>query len=218
MKSMFPGYYRPKPEEFAEKFKTCVFCFDTNVLFNLYHFTPESKDSLLNVLQHDDVRGRIWLPHRVGFEYQRRRAEVLLSQKGLVGKTEGIIDTAIEQLRNLCRTTMFAVNALIDPIKHDLEEIKKKLQAQKEAKPDLMEGDDIFDALTEVFEGKVGKPYTTDQEKVIYKQGKERYEAKIPPGFEDRSKTRTIPINMATCSSGSKSLSTQRAKTSQSFS
>lgn len=188
MRSMFPGYYRPKADEFAEKFKECIFCFDTNVLLNLYRFTPESRESLLKVLQHANIRDRIWLPHRVGFEYQRRRTDVLLGQQGLVGKAESIIENAITELEKLRRTTMFAVNALIDPVRADLEAVKGKLQSKKEAKSDLMEGDPIFDALTDLFDGKVGKPYTADEEKAIHKKGKDRYDAKVPPGYEDGSK------------------------------
>jgi PIN like domain len=47
MRSKFPGFYRPKPEICAQKFKECVFSFDTNVLLNLYRYTPESRDNLI---------------------------------------------------------------------------------------------------------------------------------------------------------------------------
>lgn len=187
MRSMFPGYYRPKRDEFADKFKSCVFCFDTNVLLNIYRYTPESRDNLIKVLQHAMIKDRIWLPHRVGFEYQRRRTDVILGQLSLVSKAEDIIETAIANLEKLRRSTMFAVNALIDPIKSDLEAVQAKLNLKKEEKPDLLEGDAIFDALTELFEGKVGMPYDPEQEKAIYKKGKDRYDAKIPPGYEDHS-------------------------------
>ena len=66
MRKQFPGYYRPKAEEFAQKFKECVFCFDTNVLLHLYRYTPESRDNLIKVLQ--AFKDRIWLPHQIGLE------------------------------------------------------------------------------------------------------------------------------------------------------
>ena len=184
---MFPGFYRPKPDEFAEKFKACVFCFDTNVLLNLYRYTPESRDNLIEVLKHAAIKDRIWLPHHVGLEYQRRRTDVLLGQLDLVHEAEGIIDIAIARLEKLRRTSMFAVNALVDPIKKDLEAVKAEVHSKKEHKPDLLEGDKIFNALTELFEGKVGEPYEAERAKAIYKLGRERYEAKVPPGYEDRS-------------------------------
>ena len=192
MRSTFPGYYRPKSEEFAQKFKECIFCFDTSVLLNLYRYTPELRDNLIKALQHTQIKDRIWLPHRVGFEYQRGRIAVLLNQVGLVGEAEKIIDVAIAALEKLCRTDILAVNALIDPIidpiKAELEAVKAKLHSKREAKPDLLEGDAILDALTELFEGKVGKPYDTEQEKAIHKKGKDRYEAMVPPGYKDLGK------------------------------
>ena len=187
MRSMFPGYYRPTKIDFAEKFKSCIFCFDTNVLLNIYRYTSDSRDNLIKVLQHSTIKDRIWIPHRVGFEYHRRRTDVLLGQVDLTAKAEGIVDAAINSLEKLCRTDMFAVNVLIDPIKTELEAVKAKLHSKKGAKPDLLEGDQVFNALTELFEGKVGKPYEAEQENEVYKKGKGRYDARVPPGYEDRS-------------------------------
>lgn len=185
MREQFPGYYFPKDEEFAQKFKECVFCFDTNVLLNLYRYTPESRDNLIKVLE--AFKDRVWLPHQVGFEYQRRRTDVLLGQIGLSGKLEGILDASIEQLEQLRRSSLFMVNSMIDPIKGEINDIKKKLQEKKEEKPNLMTGDPVFDAVTELFDGKVGAPYKEEKYKEIYKSGKDRYDAKIPPGYMDRS-------------------------------
>jgi len=49
----------------------------------------------------------------------------------------------------------------------------------KQQKPDLMTGDTLFGFITELFDGKVGKPYSHEEYKAIYKKGKERYENKI---------------------------------------
>lgn len=186
MRKQFPGYYRPKQEEFAQKFKGCVFCFDTNVLLNLYRYTPESRTNLITVLQ--AFRDRVWLPHQVALEYQRRRIDVLLGQLNLVGKLEGLIDATMTELDKLRRaSTLFAVNSLIDPVNTDLEAIKNKLLEKKQEKPDFMTGDPLFDAISDLFEGKVGSAYKPEEYKDIYKKGKERYDAQVPPGYMDRS-------------------------------
>jgi hypothetical protein len=186
MRRQFPGYYRPKQEDFAQKFKECIFCFDTNVLLNLYRYKPESRDNLLEVLQ--ALKDRVWLPHQVAREYQRRRIEVLLGQLHLAGKLEGLIDATMGELEKLRRSSpLFAVNALIDPINTDLEAIKGKLQEEKQEKPDLMTGDTIFDTLTDLFDGKVGNPFKPEKYKEIYQEGKERYDGQIPPGYMDKS-------------------------------
>src|ERR1700722_17218839 len=115
MRTLFPSYYRPNPEEFAQKFKECVFCFDTNVLLNLYRYTPESRDSLITVFQ--AIKDRVWLPHQVALEYQRRRIDVLLGEFDLAGRAVKLIGTAIDELDKLSRSSsLFAVNALIDPV------------------------------------------------------------------------------------------------------
>jgi len=185
VRNQFPGYYSPGAETFAENFKVCIFCFDTNVLLNLYRYTSESRDNLIKVLQ--AVSDRVWLPHQVGFEYQRRRTDVLLEQNGLSEEFEIIVDSAIKQLEQLQRSSRFAVNAMANQIKHDLIKTKKKLQPMKQQKPDLMTGDTLFGFITELFDGKVGKPYSHEEYKAIYKKGKERYENKIPPGYKDKS-------------------------------
>ncbi len=189
MKRQFPGYYRPRDEEFSKKFQECVFCFDTNALLNLYRYTPESRDNLIKVLQ--AFKDRVWIPHQVGLEYHRRRVGVLLEQLGLCDQVEEILDKSNEQLEKLQRSGLFAVNAIIGPVKQNLKTIKKKLQRKKEPKPNLMSGDPVCDALTELFDGKVGSPYKEEQYKEIYKKGKERYDTKVPPGYMDKSSNQT---------------------------
>lgn len=186
MKKQFPGYYRPNSEEFAQKFQECVFCFDTNVLLNLYRYTPESRDNLIEVLR--AFKGRIWLPHQVGREYQRGRTDVFLEQLGLPAEIARKIDNAISAIGQFQRSSLFAVNALTEPVREKLEEIKQALQAGNEEKPDLMTGDLVFDAVTELFDGKVGGPLTAESYQDVLKKAKERYDAKIPPGYLDKPK------------------------------
>ena len=43
----------------------------------------------------------------------------------------------------------------------------------------------IKDRLADLFEGKVGEEFSVDQLDKIYKEGEDRYKAKIPPGYAD---------------------------------
>jgi hypothetical protein len=94
----------------------------------------------------------------------------------------------MSELAKLGRSSpLFAVNALIDPIHRDLEAIKSKVREKRQERPDLMTGDPIFDAVTDLFDGKVGGPYKPEEYKEIYKKGKERYDTQLPPGYMDKS-------------------------------
>ncbi len=73
MKNLFPGYYRPTDEQLKKNFEEGVFCFDTNVLLNLYRFTAPSREELLSILQHQKIKDRVWLPHQVALEYHENR-------------------------------------------------------------------------------------------------------------------------------------------------
>jgi hypothetical protein len=186
MKNQFPAYYRPTPEEFAQSFKEGVFVFDTNVLLNLYRYTPESTEKVIAILK--KIKDRIWLPHQVGQEYHKGRINELLNQQGLVDKIETEIGKAIAGIEKLGRSSvLFAANSLIEPVQNQLKALQSELKLKKGKRPDLMYGDSVFNALTELFDGAVGKPFIADEYEAIYKEGKDRYEKQIPPGYKDKS-------------------------------
>jgi hypothetical protein len=62
MRNIFPGYYRPTDEEFYKMWQECIFVFDANVLLNLYRYSPDTRDELLDVLER--LKDRIWIPHQ----------------------------------------------------------------------------------------------------------------------------------------------------------
>ena len=52
----------------------------------------------------------------------------------------------------------------------------------------LLTEDEILNHVVEMFEGRVGTPYSKEQLEKIIEEGKERYKGKIPPGFKDSDK------------------------------
>lgn len=189
MRKQFPAFYRPTPDELAKKFNECVFAFDTNVLLNLYRYTPKSREDVLATLR--SMRERIWLPHWAAHEYQTRRLKVWIDEIKLGDKIKSVIGEAIQKVQALGkRSVQFALTQLIEPVEQELEEIMEGVEKKKEKMPDLLHGDKVFDALTELFDGRVGESYSCERLEEIHKQGKARYEKEIPPGFKDRSKSR----------------------------
>ena len=190
MKNSYPGYYRPTKDEFAKLWKDCLFALDANVLLNLYRYSTTTSRELLNIVK--PVSDRIWLPYQAGLEYQRNRISVIEQQTRaynmiaeFLDKTEKQIDN---ELRAFSRHPFIHVRPLHKQIARVFTRIRKDLEKMKKNHPNLLENDYIREEVTSLFDGKVGSPYSLEKLEEIYREGKKRYEAKIPPGYEDKNK------------------------------
>lgn len=75
MKETIWEYLIPSIPEKEKLWENCFFVFDTNVLLNLYRYTSNTRDTLINAFE--DLKERIWLPHQVAYEYAKNRFEVI---------------------------------------------------------------------------------------------------------------------------------------------
>lgn len=195
MKDLFRGYYRPTDEELTELWQKCVFIFDTNVLLNLYRLPTEVRDDFLKVLKTLSVR--LWLPFQVALEYQENRLTTIADQvrkfyiiQSKLDSAQEQIDKEILQLRN--RHSLIDPDILLKQIGTQFSVFTEELDSLREKQKDVIDEDDIRYEIDSLFAGKIGSPpESQDKLDEIYKQGKIRYEAKIPPGFSDQGKVRS---------------------------
>jgi len=177
MKNTFPGYYRPDDEEFKKLWEDCLFIFDTNVLLNLYRYSPETTNEFLEFL--DDISDRIWLPHQAGYEYQKNRLGEIANQEKSYDELIKFIDKTQKDLKEslLSKRHPFLkdANEQIEKLSKIFDDISSKLKEKKDEYVLLNEQDDIRDKITSLFEGKVGAAYSEEKLGKIYKEGKERY-------------------------------------------
>ena len=61
--------------------------------------------------------------------------------------------------------------------------------------------DEVFRRLLDLFDGKVGKPFSVEEKLNIEQEGEKRYASKIPPGYRDNKKQQ---IDLAIYSFGRK--------------
>jgi hypothetical protein len=187
MKSLFAGYYRPAPKEFDELWKNCIFVFDASVLLDLYRSTAKTRDVVLSIL--GKIKDRIWIPYQAAWEYQENRLEVIGKERALYSELretlDGLVNSVQQKLHN------HGVESA-EKIKTELEAAAKKIIAiidqGASQHPDLMASDHIREGITELFNAKVGKQLDEKRLISIYQEGAKRYEAKIPPGYEDVKK------------------------------
>lgn len=192
MKDMFSMYYQPTDEEFKEIWANCIFVFDANVLLNLYRYTKETREQLLNVLER--FKDRIWIPHQVGLEYHSNRHTVILEQKDAYGEVKNAIGVASQEFINQLKEKLkkykkrhptISVKDIMSAFEKSLEEIILSLEKQEGLHPNLINEDVVINKLIDLFNKRVGEPYTQDVLNSIYDEGKDRYEKLFPPGFKD---------------------------------
>lgn len=79
MKSKLSEYYKLSESEIKEHWEKDIFCFDANVLLNLYRYSPKTREAFFSLLE--KVKDRIWITYQAAFEYQKNRLVVINAQR-----------------------------------------------------------------------------------------------------------------------------------------
>ena len=187
MKKNLYSYYRPTKEEFDSIWENCLIIPDTNILLNLYRYSKETSEDFLNIFHL--LSDHIWIPHQIALEYQKNRLNVIYTQYKIYSnlaevfkKQENLINS---ELRQVGKHPYIDLPKYQEQISKFFSDIVQQLETGKSNHPDLLENDHIRDAITSLFEGKVGSKYNSEEMSSIIKDAKKRFENHIPPGFED---------------------------------
>ncbi|MCA1990479.1 MAG: PIN domain-containing protein [Coleofasciculus sp. S288] len=192
MRNLFRGYYKPTPAEFTQIWKHCIFSFDTNVLLHIYSYTPATRERFFEIL--NGFSDRIWIPHQVAYEYQKNRPHVIYAQQKAYGDIEGILNQGFYALRNdllksYRRHPFIDTQQILADVEKAMEEIKSKIQFAQLHHPNYMDYDELREILSDLFDGKVGQPYSDEELEIIYQKAEKRFTYKQPPGYKDAKKT-----------------------------
>jgi len=185
VKTLFPGYYEPSPEEFDRLWKEAIFTFDANVLLNLYRYSPDTRDALISTLK--SLQDRLWLPHQAALEYHRNRLDSISHELNPYDDLPKSLRIAHARLKSSTQHP-FAEKETVDGLGSLLDKLEKELNASKERQTKLLRSDPILADVTTLFDGRVSAPFDSAKIDEIIKEGKERYAKKIPPGYRDASK------------------------------
>ena len=196
MRNLFRGYYKPTPEELAQIWQQCIFSFDANVLLHIYSYTPETRERFFEILT--GLNERIWIPHQVAYEYQKNRLYVISDQTKAYADIESILNKNFYNLRtelfkDYKRHPFLNTQEILEHLENSIEEIRAKIKLAQSNHPNHLEKDDLREILTDLLEGKVGKPYCEDELENIYQKAEKRFSYKRPPGYKDAKKP--VPKN-----------------------
>ena len=191
MKHIFKGYYRFTEQEILEMWKNCLFVVDTNVLLNLYRYPKEAKEDLIRIFK--AVSDRIWLPFQVALEFQNNRLSVIADQlkrfsevKKIVSDLQTPLITKLDQLQLKKRHSQINPDPFLHKLGLLIENFLSELDELEKEQPDVYDEDDVRQEIDSIFQGKVGSPPNSQKDlEEIYKEGKIRFENKVPPGYLD---------------------------------
>lgn len=194
MKSLFHGYYRPDEDQLRDMWQNCLFVLDTSVLLNLYRYPEEARNEWFEIL--NAISDRLWIPHQAALEFQENRLSVIAEQVQIYDEVTTIIQESLDKLkRDLEQKQLSKRHSKIDP-RNWFDEVDQLFQSfiggieeLKKEQPDVFDDDALRKRIDQILEGKVGKPFgSQDELNEIYREGKSRYENLSPPGFLDKGK------------------------------
>ncbi len=192
MKNAIREYIELKGEEKEELWNNAVFVFDTNVFLNLYRYSQKTRDILLGAME--QLKERIWMPNHVANEFMENRIEVIFETIDRYAKLHEETNSFVKLCSDMLR------------VKKDDSELVE-LQTYIETWIDTNKrknllvtdviDDPILDKILELFDGKVGEGFDEEEINVIFAEGIDRYEKKIPPGYKDAIKKSGVMDNNA---------------------
>ncbi|WP_435283072.1 PIN domain-containing protein [Streptomyces koelreuteriae] len=170
---------------------------DTNVLLELYRFTPEARNELLDVIE--QLRDRIWVPNQVASEYYSRRIDAVKERLKLHEAIPKSLDElkrkALQELQlfiKRCSLTDDDKKKLVAPIEAAFsgatEEVRRHSNAFDLSLERVVNDDPILSRLARILDDRVGQPFTAEETESLIKEAERRYAEKIPPGYKDAGK------------------------------
>ena len=185
MEGIYTGFKIPTKEEFDSLWSNekTVFVIDANVLLSLFKIRTEQQDLFLHILSDETLKGRLWIPHEVGYLYMEKRNSRITDEINNVTSAmkdfQNFIDKAIQPGiypyidRHFLRR--------IAEVKNDLG---KALKRQKEDLRISIKESRLKTKIDQLFpDEKVGKSYELAKMEELYRRGEERYSKKRPPGY-----------------------------------
>lgn len=91
MKRLFRGYYKLTENEIQNIWKNGFISLDTNVLFNIYRYSDETRKDLLKVI--GKYSDQLWLSNHSAFEFHKNRISVIAEQIDIYDSTIKTINT-----------------------------------------------------------------------------------------------------------------------------
>ncbi len=189
MKSTFKEYHQYTKQEFKTLWKNCLFVFDTNTLLNMYRYSRETVVAYFKVLTKLKENKQLWIPYQVGYEFYEERINVISEYERSYDAILSVLENATNKIKTKYKHHPFLdLKRINQEIEEGLSSTEAAINKAKGEHPKWLENDEMLEKISELFKGNVGENYDEAKLCEIKKEGTERYDKKIPPGFKDDKK------------------------------
>lgn len=79
MLEIFREFFNDQDINFNDLDSTTLIVFDTNTLLNIYRYSDETRNKLIDAMK--SVQQNLWIPYQVGLEFNLRRKKTLYDLK-----------------------------------------------------------------------------------------------------------------------------------------
>lgn len=184
----FPGYYNNDTNKVKELWDNCFFIFDTNVILNFIRYPIQYLNFFEKFI--NKYNKQIHLPYQVAEEYHKNVfSEINKQEKSY----EKIIDEiGIEKIckkleaEYLERHPTINIKDIINELEKCNKEISKILETSK---TNHYNSNGLMNKIAGLLEDKIGERFSKTDLNTIFKEGEDRYNNDIPPGYLDKNKS-----------------------------
>ncbi|MGK5169680.1 PIN domain-containing protein [Geodermatophilus sp. CPCC 205761] len=167
---------------------------DTNALLGLYRVHWSSTENILAALR--KIQDQLFLPAQVQREFWLNRDKVLREvmtanpTQGLATAETSVKKLIAEAARDIDSTERADLSRLVDETFTSLRQAIGVRSAASRARRALADpsSDAVLAALSEMFAGRTGAPFTLEEDERIRQQGLSRFARRQPPGYMDAAK------------------------------
>lgn len=182
IKNIFSGHRRKTEEEIQHMLEDGLIAFDANVLLNLYRYSSSTREAFLDIIS--KFSDKIFLPHQVVFEYSKNRYDVIVEQENAYKEFQKSLTKIQEDIESTSKHP-FLSKKLEKSLLKVFDEVNNEVNRQIDMHASYLKSDPIYDKLNELFKGKVTESFNDAKINEIEEEGENRYQDKIPPGYED---------------------------------
>lgn len=190
MIEMFKGYIEYSDEEYKRIWKEAIIVLDTNILLNLYRYSDDARETIVDILK--QIKNRLWIPYQVGKEFYKNKDNVMNEtfqeydklSKNILANLKKAKDEVSQKKDNRLKSKE-KINGIID---NDIKKIEELLKKEQNEKRDVASEDKIEKLILEIFNKNIGLPFEHDEYEKIKTEGNRRKSNAIPPGYKDKDK------------------------------